>query len=102
MEELMLSLNNRLIVTTESELKAIVKSVLSEMGLLCPVEAVDTKQPDLIPRRAVQRVLRGKGYRVSSEAAFIKFVSQHKLERVKRGHEYWYSSKEINLFPDKF
>lgn len=98
MNELHIAPDKPLIFTSGQQFIDTVKAVLWQLGAVTD-NTVTKHDQEEVTRVSAQKILKEKGYQVTSEAAFIKLVKDQKLTKIKRGREYWYKVEELNKIP---
>lgn len=101
MHDLIISEDNTLIVTTRAGLRQELHLMLTDLGVIKVPGEVLTASVYEVTTRTAKKMLKDKGWRVSSNQAFKKTMDQYGINPVKRGKEYWFSFKDIDSIPSK-
>jgi len=96
---------NRLIVTTERALEDMMVRVLQRLGLNTP----ERPEPELAYNEVVtevtsdgaKRILKEKGYKVSSYPGLMAVLHANKVKGQKKGKNNWYQVKDLEAIPRK-
>lgn len=97
--------HNRLIVTTERALEDMIVRVLERIGINTPARP----EPELaydevvteVTSDGAKRILKEKGYKVSSYPGLMAVLDTYKVKGQKKGKNNWYQVKDLEAIPRK-
>lgn len=97
--------HNRLIVTTERGLEDMIVRVLERIGINTPARP----EPELaydevvteVTSDGAKRILKEKGYKVSSYPGLMAVLDTYKVKGQKKGKNNWYQVKDLEAIPRK-
>lgn len=96
---------NRLIVTTERGLEDMIVRVLQRIGISTPArpepEMEYEEEVTEVTSDGAKRILKAKGYKVTSYPGLMAVLDAHKIKGEKKGKNNWYQIKDIEAIPRK-
>ena len=77
--------------------RQLIKDLFEEYGIT-PKRDVP---PEWVPKEHARTMLLNKGYLVKSDKSFRELLTDQKVKRTKKGHEYWYKTEQIINIPNR-
>lgn len=96
---LQITAENPLIITTEKGLEQVMARMLNRLGFEANTPSMPAIIATEVTTRLAKKMLKEKGYRVSSNVAFKKVITDHNITPERKGKDDWYQVSDLQRVP---
>lgn len=95
-----ISPNNPLVIKSPTELKELVASLLTGLGIMTEATEETNNQSSLTTKQA-KAFMKKKGYQAKSHVGFTALMKEHGITPTRRGRDHWWDISQLNKIPNK-